>query len=71
MKAFYTDEFVLPLPPGHRFPMEKYGLVRKLLEKTLLPRRLAVFREVTRFLLAKNSGSVLIHRRRSCLKKTC
>lgn len=29
MKIFYCDHFVLPLPPGHRFPMEKYALLRK------------------------------------------
>lgn len=29
MKAFYSDHFVLPLPAGHRFPMEKYRLVRE------------------------------------------
>lgn len=29
MKAFYTDHFVLPLPEGHRFPMEKYRLLRE------------------------------------------
>lgn len=29
MKAFYTDEFVLPLPSGHRFPMAKYALLRE------------------------------------------
>lgn len=29
MRAFYTDRFVLPLPPGHRFPMEKYARVRE------------------------------------------
>jgi len=29
MKAFYTDHFVLPLPEGHRFPMEKYRMVRE------------------------------------------
>lgn len=29
MKAFYTDHFVLPLPEGHRFPMQKYRLLRK------------------------------------------
>lgn len=29
MKAFYSDQFVLPLPPGHRFPMQKYKLVRE------------------------------------------
>jgi acetoin utilization deacetylase AcuC-like enzyme len=28
MKAFYSDHFVLPLPPGHRFPMAKYGMLR-------------------------------------------
>ena len=28
---FYTDEFVLPLPDGHRFPMEKYRLLRERL----------------------------------------
>jgi len=27
--AFYSDRFVLPLPPGHRFPMEKYRLLRE------------------------------------------
>ena len=31
MKLFYTDIFVLPLPPGHRFPMEKYSLLRQRL----------------------------------------
>jgi len=29
MKIFYTDQFVLPLPPGHRFPMAKYRLLRE------------------------------------------
>jgi acetoin utilization deacetylase AcuC-like enzyme len=28
MKAFYCDHFVLPLPPGHRFPMDKYARLR-------------------------------------------
>ncbi|MFC5522462.1 histone deacetylase [Polaromonas jejuensis] len=28
MQAFYADNFVLPLPPGHRFPMGKYRLLR-------------------------------------------
>ena len=31
MKLFYCDQFVLPLPPGHRFPMEKYRLLRETL----------------------------------------
>ena len=30
MKAYYSDHFVLPLPPGHRFPMEKYSRLRDL-----------------------------------------
>src|SRR5262245_36008644 len=29
MQAFYCDQFVLPLPPGHRFPMAKYRLLRE------------------------------------------
>lgn len=31
MKLFYTDVFVLPLPAGHRFPMEKYSRLREAL----------------------------------------
>ena len=31
MKAFYADQFVLPLPEGHRFPMAKYRLLRDLI----------------------------------------
>lgn len=27
--AFYSDHFVLPLPAGHRFPMQKYRLIRE------------------------------------------
>jgi len=29
MKLFYHDHFVLPLPDGHRFPMQKYALLRQ------------------------------------------
>ena len=28
MHVFYATQFVLPLPPGHRFPMAKYGRLR-------------------------------------------
>lgn len=28
MRAFYSTRFVLPLPPGHRFPMGKYAALR-------------------------------------------
>lgn len=31
MHAFYSDQFVLPLPAGHRFPMAKYRLLRERL----------------------------------------
>lgn len=38
MKIFYTDHFVLPLPPGHRFPMQKYALLRqRVVEAALVP----------------------------------
>jgi acetoin utilization deacetylase AcuC-like enzyme len=33
VKIFYTDQFVLPLPPGHRFPMRKYGELRERVTK--------------------------------------
>ena len=33
MKLFHTDLFVLPLPEGHRFPMQRYRLLRKRLEQ--------------------------------------
>lgn len=28
VKAFYSDRYVLPLPPGHRFPTSKYARLR-------------------------------------------
>jgi hypothetical protein len=31
VRLFYTDVFVLPLPAGHRFPMEKYSRLREVL----------------------------------------
>ncbi|MBX3601042.1 MAG: histone deacetylase [Rubrivivax sp.] len=35
MRAFHSDQFVLPLPPGHSFPMSKYRLLREAAETTL------------------------------------
>ena len=29
MRVYYCDHFVLPLPDGHRFPMEKYARLRE------------------------------------------
>ena len=44
-RLFYTDHYVLPLPSSHRFPIEKYRLLRELLESdgifTLAPAPLA------------------------------
>ena len=44
-RLFYTDHHVLPPPPSHRFPIEKYRLLRELLEAdsnfTLEPASLA------------------------------
>ena len=32
MIAFHFDPHILPLPPGHRFPIGKYGLLRRRVE---------------------------------------
>uniref|UniRef100_A0A7S1U809 Histone deacetylase domain-containing protein n=1 Tax=Phaeomonas parva TaxID=124430 RepID=A0A7S1U809_9STRA len=40
---FYNDVYEFPLPEGHRFPMEKYRLVRRKLQHTLVPGGLAAF----------------------------
>lgn len=31
MRVYYTDEFHISLPPGHRFPLDKYRLLREWL----------------------------------------
>ena len=35
MKAFYATDFVLKLPAGHRFPMQKYALLRDAIAAAL------------------------------------
>lgn len=35
MRAFHSDQFVLPLPPGHSFPMPKYRLLREAVQAGL------------------------------------
>ena len=40
MQVFYADQFVLPLPPGHRFPMGKYRMLRDRLADELPTARL-------------------------------
>ena len=32
MKAFYSDRYVIPLPPQHRFPIVKYAMIRQRLD---------------------------------------
>jgi acetoin utilization deacetylase AcuC-like enzyme len=36
MKIFKTDQFALPLPEGHRFPVTKYALLRQQVETASL-----------------------------------
>jgi acetoin utilization deacetylase AcuC-like enzyme len=33
VKVFYSDQFVLPLPEEHRFPMKKYSMLRERVER--------------------------------------
>ena len=35
VRAFHSDQFVLPLPPGHSFPMPKYRLLREAVDAGL------------------------------------
>ena len=41
MYAFYADQYVLPLPSGHRFPMGKYARLRERLTQALPQLQLA------------------------------
>ena len=57
---YYTDHFKVPLPPGHRFPMEKYRLIRESLiaEDVLSPSQLIPASEASEsdILLAHSSS---------------
>ena len=52
MQAFYADQFVLPLPEGHRFPMAKYRMLRDALAQQLPSIRLQEAPAATRDALA-------------------
>ncbi len=52
MQAFYSDQFVLPLPEGHRFPMAKYRMLRDALVQHLPAVRLTEAPAATRGELA-------------------
>ncbi len=41
MRLYYTDNYVLPLPAGHRFPMPKYARLRERVAR-VMPNRLAL-----------------------------
>ncbi len=49
MTAFYSDTYTFPLPDGHRFPVEKYRLLREFLlkEQILEPEELREANPVT------------------------
>jgi acetoin utilization deacetylase AcuC-like enzyme len=36
MEIFYSDQFTFPLPAGHRFPIQKYALLRERVERAAL-----------------------------------
>ena len=43
LRLFYNDVYTFPLPDKHRFPMEKYRLVRQQLQRDLEHKGLASF----------------------------
>lgn len=43
IQLFYNDIYEVPLPPNHRFPMQKYRLVRETLQKEYQNNPLVVF----------------------------
>jgi acetoin utilization deacetylase AcuC-like enzyme len=47
MQVFFATQFTLPLPPGHRFPMAKYQLLRERLADELPQLELRQAPEVT------------------------
>jgi acetoin utilization deacetylase AcuC-like enzyme len=34
VKLYYSDQYTIPLPPGHKFPLAKYRLLREALQAT-------------------------------------
>ncbi len=64
MKAFYSETFVLPLPPEHRFPMAKYALLRDrvLAEGIIAPHDLLLAEPATDEQLLRAHDANYIHR---------
>ncbi len=66
MRVFHSDSHVVPLPPGHRFPMAKYALLRQALLQTgllraeeLIPAELVEVAELARAHTPAYVGAVL------------
>jgi acetoin utilization deacetylase AcuC-like enzyme len=39
LPLYYSDVFEFPLPEGHRFPLRKYAMLRKAIERSVLKKR--------------------------------
>ena len=61
MDAFYSDQFVLPLPAGHRFPMQKYAMLRDAVRTELPEIQLQEAPTVTDAQLALAHSPAYIH----------
>lgn len=65
MDAYYADHFALPLPSGHRFPMQKYAMLRQALSAELPEICLKVAPTVSDAQLALVHSPAYIHAVRS------
>jgi acetoin utilization deacetylase AcuC-like enzyme len=63
LKVFYTDHFVLPLPPEHRFPMQKYALLRQRVAQSglIAPEHMQVPHAATDRELTRAHGPQYLH----------
>lgn len=64
MQIFYSDTFVLPLPPGHRFPMQKYALLRQRVSESgfVMPAELRIPHAATDEELARAHSQEYVRR---------
>lgn len=69
MKVFSSDRFVLPLPDGHRFPMQKYRLLRERIEAELGFEVLTPPAALDEQLLTTHSGDYLTHLKAGTLER--
>jgi acetoin utilization deacetylase AcuC-like enzyme len=63
LTLYYTDEFVLPLPPAHTFPMAKYRLLRERVQasRTLPAHQLCIPPQATWEQLARVHDEEYLH----------